>query len=442
MADSLNEPITGKTIVLGLQHTFVMFGATVLVPLLTGLDVGVTLFAAGVGTLIFHVVTKFKVPVFLGSSFAFLPALFVIGGGTGAGLGMPYALGGIFIAGLVYVVVSIIFTFVNSDLLHKILPPHVTGPVIILIGVILAPVAILNSVDGYVGAVAGKIGIMGSWSIAIFTFIVAIVVKIGFAKLGLKFLSLLPVLFAIIAGYILAVILGVVNFSGVSSAAWFGLPNFTLPKFSFVAISFTVPIAIVTMVEHFGDILAIGNVTKRDFIKDPGINRTLLGDGIATSFSALIGGPANTTYSENTGAVALTGVFNPWVMRIAAIFAILLAMIPKFSALILTVPAPVIGGISILLFGMISSIGVKNMVDARVNLDDPKKLMIVAAMLVLGLGTGSVGQLAQFLPADSSALSAQAIALGPFSLGGLGLAAIVGVVMNLILRPKDDTLAK
>ncbi|TFG83123.1 MAG: uracil-xanthine permease [Spirochaetales bacterium] len=434
--------MTGKTIVLGLQHTFVMFGATVLVPLLTGLDVGVTLFAAGVGTLIFHVVTKFKVPVFLGSSFAFLPALFVIGGGTGAGLGMPYALGGIFIAGLVYVVVSIIFTFVNSDLLHKILPPHVTGPVIILIGVILAPVAILNSVDGYVGAVAGKIGIMGSWSIAIFTFIVAIVVKIGFAKLGLKFLSLLPVLFAIIAGYILAVILGVVNFSGVSSAAWFGLPNFTLPKFSFVAISFTVPIAIVTMVEHFGDILAIGNVTKRDFIKDPGINRTLLGDGIATSFSALIGGPANTTYSENTGAVALTGVFNPWVMRIAAIFAILLAMIPKFSALILTVPAPVIGGISILLFGMISSIGVKNMVDARVNLDDPKKLMIVAAMLVLGLGTGSVGQLAQFLPADSSALSAQAIALGPFSLGGLGLAAIVGVVMNLILRPKDDTLAK
>ncbi|MBU0934184.1 MAG: uracil-xanthine permease family protein [Spirochaetes bacterium] len=438
MADSLNEPISGKTVVLGLQHTFVMFGATVLVPLLTGLDVGVTLFAAGVGTWIFHIVTKFKVPVFLGSSFAFLPALFVIGQGTGPGMGMPYALGGIFVAGLLYVVVSIIFTFVKADVLHKILPPHVTGPVIILIGVILAPVAILNSVDGYVGAVSAKIGIIGCWVIAIFTFAVAIFVKIGFKKLKWDFLSLLPVLIAIIAGYILAVIMGVVDFSGVAKAAWFGLPNFTLPKFSLTAISFTVPIAIVTMVEHFGDILAIGNVTKRDFIKDPGINRTLLGDGLATSLSAFIGGPANTTYSENTGAVALTGVYNPWVMRIAAIFAILLAMIPKFSALILTVPAPVIGGISILLFGMISSIGVKNMVDARVNLDDPKKLMIVAAMLVLGLGTGSVAQLAQFIPAESAALTAQAIKLGPFSLGGLGLAAIVGIILNLILRPKAD----
>jgi uracil permease len=437
MADSLNEPITGKTVVLGLQHTFVMFGATVLVPLLTGLDVGVTLFAAGIGTWIFHVITKFKVPVFLGSSFAFLPVLFVIGGGTGAGMGMPYALGGIFVAGLFYVVVSIIFTFVNSDVLHKILPPHVTGPVIILIGVILAPVAILNSTDAYVGAVAGKIGVAGCWGIAAFTFAVAVFVKVYFQKIGLKFLSLLPVLFAIIAGYILSIIVGIIDFSGVANAPWFGLPNFTLPKFSFVAISFAVPIAIVTMVEHFGDVLAIGNVTKRDFIKDPGINRTLLGDGIATSFSALIGGPANTTYSENTGAVALTGVYNPWVMRIAACFAILLAMIPKFSALILTVPAPVIGGISILLFGMISSIGVKNMVDARVNLDDPKKLMIVAAMLVLGLGTGSVGQFAQFISNDA-VKAAASINLGPLSLGGLGLAAIVGILLNLILRPEND----
>jgi uracil permease len=434
MADSLNEPITGKTVILGLQHTFVMFGATVLVPILTGLDIGVSLFAAGVGTLIFHVITKFKVPVFLGSSFAFLPALFVIG----ASEGLPYALGGIMVAGLLYIVVSIIFTFVSTDVLHRILPPHVTGPVIILIGVILAPVAILNSVDGYVGSVSAQIGVMGCWALAAFTFIAAIFVKIGLKKLKFDFLSLLPVLFAIIAGYVLSMILGVVNFQAIAEAPWFGLPKFTLPKFSLTAISFTVPIAIVTMVEHFGDILAIGNVTKRDFIKDPGINRTLLGDGLATSLSALIGGPANTTYSENTGAVALTGVFNPWVMRIAALFAILLSLVPKFSAVVGSVPAPVIGGISILLFGMISSIGVKNMVDAKVNLEDPKKLMIVAAMLVLGLGTGSVGQFAQFISAES-VLAAQALKLGPLSLGGLGLAAIVGIILNLILQPKADS---
>ncbi|TVR32400.1 MAG: uracil-xanthine permease [Spirochaetaceae bacterium] len=418
MSDSLNEPVTGKTVVLGLQHTFVMFGATVLVPLLTGLDVGVTLFAAGVGTWIFHVVTKWKVPVFLGSSFAFLPALFVIG----ANEGLPFALGGILIAGLVYVVVAIIFTFVSADVLHRILPPHITGPVIILIGIILAPVAIMNATDGYVGNVAEQIGVLGSWFVALFTFAAAIFVKIVLPRWNLKFMSLLPVLLAIVAGYLLSVIIGIVDFGGVAEAAWFGIPRFTLPQFSATAISFTVPIAIVTMVEHFGDVLAIGNVTKRDFIKDPGVNRTLLGDGLATSFSALIGGPANTTYSENTGAIALTEVYNPWVMRIAAVFAIVLSLIPKFTALIATVPAPVIGGISILLFGMISSIGVKNMVDAKLDMDDPKKLMIVAAMLVLGLGT---------------AAAEVDIAIGIFSFGGLGLAAIVGIVLNAVLDPQS-----
>jgi uracil permease len=418
MSDSLNEPVTGKTVILGLQHTFVMFGATVLVPIITGLDIGVTLFAAGVGTWIFHIVTKNKMPVFLGSSFAFIPALIVIGQSEG----MPFALGGIFVAGLLYVVVSIIFTFVSSDVLHRILPAYITGPVIILIGIILAPVAILNATDGYVGNVAAQIGVLGSWGIALFTFAAAIAVKVVFPRWKLDFLSLLPVLLAIFAGYVLSVIVGIVDFSGVGAAAWFGLPNFTFPQFSASAISFTVPIAIVTMVEHFGDVLAIGNVTKRDFIKDPGINRTLLGDGIATSFSALIGGPANTTYSENTGAIALTGVYNPWVMRIAAIFAILLSLIPKFTALIATIPAPVIGGISILLFGMISSIGVKNMIEAKVNMDDPKILMIVAAMLVLGLGT---------------AAAEVDIAIGMFSFGGLGLAAIAGIILNVVINPES-----
>ncbi len=413
------KDLTGKNVVMGLQHTFVMFGATVLVPIITGLDVGVTLFAAGIGTWIFHIVTGFKVPVFLGSSFAFIPGIVAIGGT----LGLPYALGGIVVAGLLYVVVAIIFKFVSYDNLHKILPPHVTGPMIILIGLILAPVAIQNARGDFSEALVKAISVNGAWGIALFTFAVGIFVKIAFPKFGWKFLSNLPVLFALVAGYLLAVIIGVVDFSSVRDAAWIGFPKFTFPKFSLEAITIMVPIAIVTMVEHFGDVLAIGNVVGKDFIKDPGIHRTLIGDGVATTVAALIGGPANTTYSENTGAVALTGVRNPVVMRIAAVFAIVLAMIPKFTALIGTIPGPVIGGISILLFGMISSIGIKNMVDAKVNLSNPKLLIITAAMLVLGLGGA-------------------AFKFGNLNLSGLGLAAIFGIVLNLILRPKDITSAE
>jgi uracil permease len=420
----MKNPLTAKTVVMGLQHTFVMFGSTVLVPIVTGLDIGVTLFAAGVGTLIFHVVTRFKVPVFLGSSFAFIPALVVIGKAQG----LPYALGGIVAAGFLYIIVAIIFTFVSVDVLHKILPAHVTGPIIILIGVILAPVAIKNATDAYVGNIREQITELGCWGLAFFTFAVGVFVKVIFPKWNLKFLSLLPVLFALIAGYILCVIIGIVDFSSIAAAPWFGLPNFSFPKFSLSAISFTVPIAIVTMVEHFGDILAIGNVTGKDYLADPKISRTLLGDGIATSFAACIGGPANTTYSENTGAVALTEVFEPVVMRIAAVFAILLSLVPKFSAVVGTIPAPVIGGISILLFGMISAIGIKNMVDANIDIHDPKILMTTAAMLVLGLGTGAIASLV-----DPQAPGAS-ITAGSFSFSGLGLAAIVGVFMNLILN--------
>ena len=418
------KDVNGKTFVLGFQHMFVMFGATILVPLLTGLDVGVTLFAAGIGTWIFHIITKFKVPVFLGSSFAFLPPLFVIG----ASEGLPYALGGIVVAGGVYVIVAIIFHFVSIDVLHRILPPYVTGPVIILIGIILAPVAILNSVDGYVGNIQGQIGVLGCWGVAGFTFAVGILVKVAFPKWRMKFLSLLPVLIAIFAGYILAIIVGIVDFTVIKEASWFGVPNFTAPKFSWTAISFVVPIAIVTIVEHFGDIIAIGNVVGKDCLKDPKISRTLLGDGLATMLSAAIGGPANTTYSENTGAVALTGVYNPWVMRIAAFFAIIIAFIPKFTSVVQTIPAPVIGGISILLFGMIAAIGIKTMVDAKVNMGDPKVLMIVAAMIVLGLGTGAIASLA------GNDAPGASVAFGNFSFGGLGLAAVVGIILNLILN--------
>jgi uracil permease len=420
----MKNPLSAKTVTLGVQHTFVMFGSTVLVPIVTGLDIGVTLFAAGIGTLIFHLVTRGKVPVFLGSSFAFIPALLIIGKSQG----LPYALGGIVAAGGLYVIAAVIFTFVSVDVLHKIFPPHITGPIIILIGIILAPVAIKNATDAYVGAVRERITELGCWGIAFFTFAVGVFVKTAFPKWGLKFLSLLPVLLALFAGYLLSVTLGVVDFTPVARAAWIGLPEFSFPKFSLSAIAFTVPIAIVTMVEHFGDILAIGQVTGRDFLEDPKISRTLLGDGIATSVAAFIGGPANTTYSENTGAVALTGVHDPVVMRIAALCAILLSLIPKFSAFVATIPAPVIGGISILLFGMISAIGIKNMVDAHTRIHDPKILMTVAAMLVLGLGTGARSNLV-----DPQAPGA-AVSAGDFFFSGLGLAAVVGIFMNIVLN--------
>ena len=398
--------VSGKNIILGLQHTFVMFGATVLVPLITGLNVGVTLFAAGVGTFIFHFATKFKVPVFLGSSFAFIPPIIAVS--TASGGSLPEALGGVFMAGLVYIFVAIIFKFVKIEVLHKILPPHITGPMIVLIGLILAPVAINNASGVNSPDIVAKITTNGAWGIALFTLTVAIFVKIFFEKIGQKLLSMLPVLIALIFGYILSIILGVVDFTTINNAAWIGLPKFSLPVFTWKAISITVPIALVTIVEHFGDILAIGNVVGKDFIKKPGIHRTLIGDGLATSFSALIGGPANTTYSENTGAVALTGVYNPLIMRIAATFAIFLSFIPKFTAIIATIPAPVIGGISLLLFGMISSIGIKNMIDAKLDFTNPKILIISSVMLVIGLGGAK-------------------FELGQFSIEGLGLAAIIGI---------------
>ena len=319
------------------------------------------------------------------------------------------------IAGLLYVVVAIIFKFVGVDVLHRVLPPHVTGPMIILIGMILAPVAVKNSSGAYAPELVEKLTVNGCWGLAIFTFAAAIFVKLFFEKIGKKFISMLPVLLALFAGYILSIILGIVDFSSVKEAAWFGFPKFSLPIFTLKAISITVPVAIVTIVEHFGDVLAISNVVGKDFIKNPGIHRTLIGDGIATSLSALIGGPANTTYSENTGAVALTGNFNPIIMRIAAVFAILLSFIPKFTAIIGTIPSPVIGGISILLFGMIASIGIKNMVDHQVDFSEPKILIISAAMLVLGLGGAK-------------------FSAGSFSMEGLGLAAIIGVLLNLILN--------
>ena len=409
---SLKEDLTGKNVILGIQHTFVMFGATVLVPIITGLDVGVTLFAAGLGTWLFHILTTFKVPVFLGSSFAFIPGIIAVA--TAEGGSLPEACGAVVVAGLVYVVAAGIFKLIGYNVLHTILPPHVTGPVIMLIGLILAPVAIQNANGTFAPHLVEAFGVGACWIVAGFTFAVAVFIKTFFEKRA-PLLSMLPVLVALVAGYLLALVWGMIDLSSVKEAAWFGVPAFSAPVFTFRSMSIIVPIAIVTIVEHFGDILAIGNVVGKDFIKDPGIHRTMLGDGLATSLSALIGGPANTTYSENTGAIALTGVRNPFIMRVAACFAILLAVIPKFTALIGTVPGPVIGGLSILLFGMIAAIGAKNMIDAKVDFTDARILMVTAAILVLGIGGAE-------------------LSFGALQFKGLGLAAVVGILLNLVLQ--------
>ena len=412
MKEKNTNTISPQNLVMGFQHMFVMFGATVLVPIITGLDISVALFASGVGTLLFHVVTKFKVPVYLGSSFAFIPAIIAISSAEGGSL--QKACGGILVAGLLYIVVAIIFQFIEFETIHKILPPHVTGPMIILIGLILAPVAIQSSNGTNSPGLVEQIGAAGCWGLALVTFATGVFVKIFLERWGFRFISTLPVLLALVTGYVVSAIFGLIDFAPIAAKGWFGLPPFSLPVFDMSALSIAVPIAIVTMVEHFGDVLAIGNVVGKDFIKDPGIHRTLIGDGLATSLSAFMGGPANTTYSENTGAVALTGNYNPIVMEIAAVFAIVLSVVPKFGALISTIPTPVVGGISILLFGMISSVGIKTMVDNQVDLHNPKILIISAAMLVLGLGG------AEF-------------SLGPIKLSGLGLAAIIGILLNAIL---------
>ncbi len=408
------KDINSRNIIMGLQHTFVMFGATVLVPMLTGLDIGATLLATGIGTLLFHLITKNMVPIYLGSSFAFIAAITSISVNSG----MPYALGGIFGAGVMFMLVGILLNFISIESLHKILPAWVTGPMIVLIGLILAPVAISNANGASSPVLLNSIGTNGCWLLALSTFAVSVFVKIYFEKIGLKFLSMLPVLISLIFGFVVSSIFGLIDWSAVQQANWFGLPTLTSPKFSVNALSITVPIALVAIVEHFGDVLAIGNVAGKDFLTKPGIHRTLFGDGVASCVSSAMGGPVLTTYSENTGAVALTGNTNPIIMRFAAMFAILLAFIPKFTELIKVIPGPVIGGISILLFGMISSIGIKNMIDAKVDFSNPKILIISASMLVIGLGNAK-------------------FAYGSFELEGLGLAAVVGMVLNLVLNFKD-----
>lgn len=402
---------TGGLIILGLQHAFTMFGATVLVPYLTGVPVNVALFTAGIGTLLFHAITKWKVPVFLGSSFAYIAPMISVtlyymhqqgldyksiqeAQQAGANL-IPlvaYATGGIVIAGLVKFGFGILIKFIGVKRFEKLFPPAVAGTMIVLIGLILSPVAINMA--------------SSNWWLALVALATTLIVRL-YCK---GFNRLIPVIWGIIVGYIVAAIAGKVDFTEVVSTKWIGFPKLYFPKFTGYAISIIVPVAIAPSIEHFGDIFAVSAIVGKKFYEDPGMHRTLMGDGLATSVAGFLGGPANTTYSENTGVLALTKVFNPWVMRIAAIFAIILSLIPKVGALVRSIPVPVMGGIMILLFGMIAAVGLRTLIQNRVKVDG-KNLILISVMLVLGLGGTK-------------------FSIGTFSLEGLGLAAVVGIILN------------
>ncbi len=407
--DSLSQTtykLTPITAVLGVQMLFVAFGALVLVPLLTGLDPNVALFTAGVGTLLFQLVTRGQVPVFLASSFAFIAPIIY---GTQA-WGLPATLCGLAFAGVLYVVLSVVVRVGGVQLLHNLLPPIVIGPVIMVIGIILAPIA----VNLAMGKTGDGSAVLVPYGTALTVATVSLVAVVLFSMLGRGMLRLLSILCGVAVGYVLALALGLVDFSPVGDAPWLRMPAFVAPEWSWQAIVFIAPVAIAPAIEHFGDILTIGSVTGRDYVAKPGIHRTLLGDGIATIVASLMGGPPNTTYSEVTGAVTITRAFNPAVMTCAAVAAIVLAFVGKVGGLLQTIPTPVMGGILIVLFGAITVVGLNLLVKAGQNLLEPRNLTIVALVLVTGVGGLSVGS------AD-------------WALKGIGLAGIMGVAANLVL---------
>ena len=404
--DARKELGWGKSIIMGLQQCFAMFGATILVPVLTnsygegivGLSASVTLFCAGVATLWFHFITKGKVPVFLGSSFAFLGMYQAII----PQYGKEYATGGVVAAGGLYVILAILIKVLGTKRVMKLFPPAVCGPLIILIGINLAGSAIDN--------------LFTNWMLGIVPILVIIICNTW----GKGMIKIIPVLISLIVSYIVAIIMGAVDFSAVGSANWVGLPNFHLPKFNADAIVAGLAVAVAAMVEHVGDVMAIGATCGKNFIADPGLTRTLLGDGIGTSLAGLLGGPANTTYSENTGVVALTRVFDPFVMRIAAVMAIILSLSPKFEAVINSIPAAIIGGISFVLYGMIAATGIRTIVENQVDYVNMRNVLITAIILVSGLG-----------------FNHQNIVIGNVHFGGLACAAVFGIILNAILPGKD-----
>lgn len=419
-----------KMLLLGLQHMFAMFGATILVPILVntyfngeGLSIQVTLICAGIGTLFFHLCTKLKVPAFLGSSFAFLGGFHTVANlDTGIfkdmsmGEKLPYACGGIVVAGALYLVLALVVKLVGVKRVMRFLPPVVTGPIIICIGLSLAPSAVNNAKT--------------NWILAIIAFAVIVIFNIW----GKGMFKIIPILMGVVISYVVAFILfkcGVHNpdgsaiftFKAEKDAGWVDLPPFQLCKFNITSILVMAPIALATMMEHIGDISAISATTGNNFIKDPGLHRTLIGDGLATAFAAAFGGPANTTYGENTGVLELSRVYDPRVVRLAAVYAILLSFSPKVAECIGSLPASIIGGVSFMLYGMISAIGVRNVVENKVDFTKSRNLIVAAVILVSGLGFGDG---ITFTVAGTS-----------ITLTSLAIAAILGIALNAILPGKD-----
>ncbi|AAN55895.1 uracil-xanthine permease [Shewanella oneidensis MR-1] len=390
----------------GAQMLFVAFGALVLMPLLTGLDTSVALFTAGIGTLLFQLITKRQVPIFLASSFAFIaPILYGV-----QTWGIPSTMGGIMAAGVVYVCLGALVKVRGTDFIHKLLPPVVVGPVIIIIGLGLAPVAV-NMALGKSGD--GSLALVPT-NTALIISLVSLCTTIAVAIFAKGLLKVMPILAGIIVGYGLSLAFGIVDFSVVTAANWIAIPKFVAPEFNWHAIAFMIPVAIAPAVEHIGDILAISNVTGKDFMKKPGLHRTLTGDGVATIAAAAFGGPPNTTYSEVTGAVTLTRNFDPRIMTWTAITAITLAFVGKLGALMQTIPVPVMGGIMCLLFGSIAAVGLNTLIRNHVDLSEPRNLSIVGVTLVFGIGGMAFG-------------------IGSFSLTGISLCGIVAITMNLLL---------
>lgn len=419
-----------KMLLLGLQHMFAMFGATILVPILVnsyfegeGLSVQVTLICAGLGTLFFHLCTKLKVPAFLGSSFAFLGGFSTIAQlDTGVfadmtmGEKLPYACGGIVVAGALYLILALVIKVVGVKKVMRFLPPVVTGPIIICIGLSLAPSAVSNAST--------------NWILAL----IALAVIIIFNIWGKGMFRIIPILLGVVISYAAALIMqaagltnpdgsAILNFTEVASASWVGLPPFQLCKFNLTAILVMAPIALATMMEHIGDMSAISATVGENFIEDPGLHRTLIGDGLATAFAGMVGGPANTTYGENTGVLELSRVHDPRVIRIAAVFAVILSFIPKMAEIIGSMPSAIIGGVSFMLYGMISAIGVRNVVENHVDFTKSRNLIIAAVILVSGLGFSNG---LTFTIAGTS-----------ITLTGLAIAALAGIILNAILPGKD-----
>ena len=420
----MGERTKKQKLILGIQHTLAMFGATVLVPALTGLNTSITLFCAGLGTLLFHWVTKKKVPVFLGSSFAFMAGIMAIIGDSRMGdpdfmEKLASVKGALIIAGLVYVLFAGLIKIFGYEKVNKLLPPIVTGPIIIVIGLRLSGTAI-NSAFYYNGEFSLK-------SVLVTVVILTVVICVSIFAKGI--FNLMPILFAIIAGYLVCLPLGFCDFTAVREAHFLSFMDkdivaqlLCIPQFKLDAILAIAPIALVTMIEHVGDITTNGAVVGKNFMVDPGVHRTILGDGLATALAGLLGGPANTTYGENTGVLAVTKVYDPSVIRIAAVFAMILGIFGKFGGFITSIPSPVTGGISIVLYGMISAVGVRILINSRLNFGNSRNLLVAAIILVLGIGCDSI-------PVYCAV-----------TISGLALAAVVGIILAFIIPEGDDSV--